>query len=92
MRGVLLLLLLTAAACGSGAKAACTATTVPQDVNSGATWSDPPSSAEIINLVLRNEALEIRAEQPGCDSVFGSPVPPPGAGHRKTLSFAGRPV
>jgi hypothetical protein len=38
-------------------------------------WSEAPAPAEIIGLLLRNAQLEILAEQPGCDSVFGAPEP-----------------
>ena len=75
-RGALAILLLLAASCGSGAKPACTqAVAVPGAATSGELWSDPPTSVEIIDLLLRGAALEIRGEQPGCDSVFGAPLP-----------------
>ena len=70
-----LVFLLLAAACGSRAKPACTDLTVAPSEAADATWSAPPTSAEIIDLVLRSAALEIRGEQPGCDSVFGAPLP-----------------
>ena len=75
IRGALALLLLLAAACGSGAKPACIDLTAALSEAGDATWSAPPTSAEIIDLILRSAALEIRAEQPGCDSVFGVPLP-----------------
>jgi hypothetical protein len=75
IRGALVFLLLLTASCGSSAKPACTdLTAVPSDA-ADATWSAPPKPAEIIDLVLRSAALEIRGEQPGCGSVFGAPLP-----------------
>jgi hypothetical protein len=72
--GVLVLLLLTTA-CGSRAKPACADLPAALSEGADATWSDPPSSTEIIDLILRSAALGIRGEQPGCDSVFGAPLP-----------------
>jgi len=60
-----ILLPLIVAACGSR----------EPPIGSGAAWSVPPTSAEIIGVLLRHAELEIRADQPGCDSVFGAPVP-----------------
>jgi hypothetical protein len=74
-RSALALLLLMAASCGSSAKPACTDLNAARSEAADATWSDPPTSAEIIDLILRSAALEIRGEQPGCDSVFGAPLP-----------------
>jgi hypothetical protein len=70
-----LVLLLLATACGPVAKPACADLPVAPSEAADAKWSAPPTSAEIIDLILRSAALEIRGEQPGCGSVFGAPLP-----------------
>jgi hypothetical protein len=64
-------LLWLAGACGCGAASLAPA---PGPVR-GKAWSEAPQPAEIVELLLRHAQLEIRAEQQGCDSVFGEPVP-----------------
>jgi len=58
--------------CGGASTPTPTHTTDPA---LGQSWKDAPAPAAVIELLERHADLEIRADQPGCDSVFGAPVP-----------------
>jgi len=71
-RAFVALLSLWLGGCGGASTPTSTHTPVPA---LGRSWKEAPAPAAIIEILLRHAQLEIRADQPGCDSVFGAPVP-----------------